>query len=123
MVKEIIKRNLSPYVVSVSPYDVITENTTVRIRANKISIQNLSNYKVTLFRTWTLVPGQSFVMGSEENNEKMIADMPITFDTVLFDNAGPDIKRVEILLMHRIGPDHAFTSTPSQTESKPLYQD
>lgn len=115
------KKNADPYVISVSAQDIVTDNKTIRLRYNKCIVQNMSNYKITLFRTYTLVPGQSLVLGSEENDQKLYTDMEITFDTVLFDSNEADVKRVEILQINRMGPEQSFSDTPSKSEVKPLF--
>jgi hypothetical protein len=104
------------YKIGISPLDLVTENKTVRIRSNKILIQNKSNYKVYLFRMFTLVPGQIIEMGTENDFGILHCDMEIHFDTSLFDPAEADIKRVEILQMNTIGGETAWNGTPEKTD-------
>lgn len=104
------------YKISISPLDLVTENKTVRIRSNKILIQNKSNYKVYLFRMFTLVPGQIIEMGTENDFGILYTDMEIHFDTNLFDAQEADIKRVEILQMNTIGGETAWHGTPEKSE-------
>ncbi|HMW39296.1 MAG: hypothetical protein K1X68_13650 [Saprospiraceae bacterium] len=71
----------------------------------------MSNHLVQLFKTYTLVPGEPFVIGSEDNNDILECDMSISFDSALFDSGKPDTRRVEILELHKIDPDIAFAPT------------
>lgn len=109
-------------IISVSPFNIIVNNTTVRIRSNKILIQNKSNYIVTVFRTWSLTPGQTLELGSEENDSIINCDMEVEFATTLFDSLQPDVKRVEILQMNKVGGESAWHGTHSKSEVPNLDQ-
>ncbi len=104
----------SKYKISVHPQNLVESNTTIEIRCNKVIVQNMSNRLVKLFRTFTLVPGASFVIGSEENEESLYCNMEITIDDTIFDSSKPDAKRVEILFMTRISAEASFEKTPQK---------
>lgn len=97
--------------INVIPHNIVAQNTTIKLRCNKIVVKNMSNRLVILFRTYTLIPGEVFILGSEDNNDILESDMNISIESGLFDSNKPDAKRVEILEIHKIDPDLAFSPT------------
>ncbi len=106
--------------ISVSPLSIIEKNRTVRINCNKVLIQNKSNYIVYVFRNWSLNPGASLEMGSEDNSSIIDCDMQVDFEADLFDGAQPDVKRVEVLQMHRVGEE--YVNVPEERTNKEFFE-